>query len=90
MSRRSAVRDFLRYVGRERGLSPNTVEAYRRDLDDFSEFLLDYLGEDEPDWGEVDRLAIRSFLGWLEDRDLKRTTVVRKLSASSSSWASTG
>ena len=81
MSSRSAVRDFLRYIGKERGLSANTVEAYRRDLDDFSEFLLDYLGEEEPDWGGVDRLAIRSFLGWLEDRDLKRTTVVRKLSA---------
>lgn len=81
MSPRSAVRDFLRYIGKERGLSPNTVEAYRRDLDDFTEFLSAYMGEDDPDWGEVDRLAIRSFLGWLEDRDLKRTTVVRKLSA---------
>lgn len=81
MSPRSAVRDFLRYIGKERGLSPNTVEAYRRDLDDFTEFLPGYMGEDDPDWSEVDRLAIRSFLGWLEDRDLKRTTVVRKLSA---------
>lgn len=81
MSRRSAVRDFLRYIGEERGLSPNTVEAYRRDLDDFADFLRDHLGEDEPGWGRVDRLAIRSFLGWLEERDLKRTTVVRKLSA---------
>ncbi len=78
---RSAVRDFLRYIGKERGLSPNTVDAYGRDLDDFSEFLVDYLGEDDPDWGDVDRLAIRSFLGWLEDRGLKRNSVVRKLSA---------
>jgi len=77
----STVRDFLRYVGKERGLSPNTVEAYRRDLDDFTGFLVDYLGDDDPDFAGVDRLAIRSFLGWLEDRGLKRTTVVRKLSA---------
>ncbi|MFB6241036.1 MAG: site-specific integrase, partial [Gemmatimonadota bacterium] len=73
MSPRAAVRDFLEYAGKERGLSPNTVEAYRRDLDDFCSFLVDYLGEESWDWGAVDRLTVRSFLGWLEDRDLERT-----------------
>ena len=76
-----AVEDFLRYARTERGLSRHTVEAYRRDLDEFVAFLQEYLAQASWHWSEIDRLAIRSFLGSLRKRDLARTTIARKLSA---------
>lgn len=73
--------DFLRYVGDERRLSPRTVEAYGRDLEQFSDFLDGWLGSDDWSWTDVDRLAVRSYLGELDGRGLKRSTMGRKLSA---------
>lgn len=73
--------DFLRYVEKERRLSPHTVDAYRRDLSELRRFLDSYLGRREWRWDEVDRLAIRSYLGALAARGLKRSTVARKLSS---------
>lgn len=78
---REAVRDFLRYVEKERMLSPHTVAGYRRDLRAFSGFLDGYLGTRTWAWDEVDRRAIRGFLGELDRRGLARSTMARKLSA---------
>lgn len=77
----TAVQEFLRHLADERQLSPNTVSAYRRDLTDLSEFLTGYYGTPEWGWGDVDRLTLRSFLGWLDRRGLSRRTAARKLSA---------
>ncbi len=58
--------DFLRYTELEHRLSPHTVAAYRGDLDQFEGFLVaDHLGTSDWSWEDLDRLAIRSFLGWL-------------------------
>jgi integrase/recombinase XerC len=76
-----AIDDFLRYASAERRLSPHTVAAYRRDLADFMDFLDDHLGGGSWSWSSVDRLDIRSWLGSLEGRSLKRSTIARKLSA---------
>ena len=80
---RSEIADFLRHLEDERGLSPNTVDAYRRDLGQLELFLSDYLGGEVWDWAdpEVDRLAIRGFLGWCERQGFSRRTAARKLSA---------
>jgi len=79
--RTSFIEEFLRYVRAERRLSEHTEAAYRRDLDDFAAFLGGHM--DAPAWGwhDVDRLDIRSWLGDLDGRGLKRSTVARKLSA---------
>ncbi len=76
-----AVASFLRHLGDERQLSPNTVSAYRRDLLDMEEFLTGYLGTPEWTWSEVDRVALRSFLGWCRRRRLASRTISRKLSS---------
>jgi integrase/recombinase XerC len=72
---------FLDHLTRERQLSPNTVVAYGKDLDDLSAFLTEHLGGPEWSWGEVDRQALRGFLGWCARRRLSRRTAARKLSA---------
>lgn len=57
------------------------MRAYRRDLEDLCEFLAGHQGGSGWEWGELDRLDIRSFLGFLEGRGLARSSVIRKLSA---------
>ena len=77
----SAVAVFLRHLADERNLSPHTVAAYRRDLEDLSAFVTLHRGSPDWSWSDVDRLTIRSFLGSLERRGLSRRTSARKLSA---------
>ncbi len=72
---------FLAYVRKERRLSAHTEAAYRRDLADFGAFLVGHMESADWDWSDVDRLDMRSWLGELEGRGLKRSTVARKLSA---------
>ncbi|HUH11813.1 MAG TPA: tyrosine recombinase [Longimicrobiales bacterium] len=74
------VRDFLRYIADARQLSVHTVSAYRRDLAQFCA----YLAGRHPDgwrWTEVDRLALRGWLGHMGAQGLARRTIARKLSA---------
>ena len=81
MSNRTQVEDYLKVLTHERQLTDHTVSAYRRDLDDLTSFLTDYLGTPDWDWDVVDRLTLRSFLGWCLRRGLSRRTIGRKLSA---------
>jgi integrase/recombinase XerC len=78
---RAETTAFLRQLADERQLSDNTVRAYRRDLSDLEAFLSEYLGRAGWRWEEVDRLALRGFLGWCRRRGWSRRTVARKLSA---------
>lgn len=68
---------FLDMQAVERGASANTLEAYRRDLDDFAAFLK-ARGAGLADAGTAD---IRAFLADLSDRGFAATTVARRLSA---------
>lgn len=72
---------FLRHISDERQLSGNTLVAYRRDLDELEAFVSGYLGRAEWSWSEVDRLALRAFLGWCRRSGRSRRSAARKLSA---------
>lgn len=72
---------YLAHLEGERQLSPNTLLAYRRDLDDLTTFLTGHWGTPTWSWKEVDRLALRAFLGWGQRKGLSRRTLARKLSA---------
>ncbi len=78
-ARRDPLADYLRHIEDGRQLSPNTVAAYRRDLDQFRTWV----GTQHSDWkwADLDRLDLRSFLGHLNRRGLARRTISRKLSA---------
>jgi integrase/recombinase XerC len=86
MSGEREVADFLKHLSDERQLSPNTVKAYAKDLDDLTAFLDQYLGRTAWSWADadVDRLALRGFLGWCGRRGLSKRTAARKLAAARS------
>ena len=71
---------FLAFLEKERNDSPHTVKAYARDVADFAAFAGVYYGAPWT-WGGVDRLAIRGWLGSLEQRGLARRSAARALSA---------
>ncbi|MEQ9401759.1 MAG: tyrosine recombinase [Longimicrobiales bacterium] len=75
------VGEFLRHLADERQLADNTLKAYRRDLDQLHSFLTEYTGTDAWRWSDVDRLALRGFLGWCHRNGDARRSVARKLSA---------
>lgn len=80
---RSDVAEFLRHIADERQLSENTLKAYRRDLGQLEDFLTDYLGRRDWAWSDtdVDRLALRAFLGWCNRSGLSKRSAARKLAA---------
>ncbi len=79
---RADLADFLVHIADERQLSPRTVAAYSRDLEEAVSFFNGYYGAGEWSWSAVDRLAIRSFMGdCMGRRGLSRRSVGRKLSS---------
>ncbi len=77
----ATLEQFLRHIEDGRQLSQHTVQAYRRDLRDFSAFVQQRIGNDVWDWSDVDRLLLRAYLGQLSQRRFARRTIARKLSA---------
>src|SRR5207253_3964952 len=72
--------EFVAFLSKERNDSPHTVRAYARDVAEFAAFCGRFYGGPWT-WAGVDRLAIRGFLGALEQRGLSRRSVARALSA---------
>jgi len=68
---------FLDMLAAERGASKNTLDAYRRDLDDY----LSYLQETGSQPDKASAATIRGFMASLEERGLKATSAARRLSA---------
>jgi integrase/recombinase XerC len=77
------VAQFLEHLAKERQLSANTVRAYARDLEQLQEFLSQYLGRESWQWSDedVDRLALRGFLGWCGRAGFSKRSAARKLAA---------
>ncbi len=81
MSGQGEVSDFILHLEKERDLSPHTLKAYRRDLDEVTDYLADYYGASEWTWQGIDRLALRGFLAHLHRKKLGKRSIARALSA---------
>lgn len=68
---------FLDMLAAEQGAGPNTLDAYRRDLSDFSEFL----GRVGHNFVDAETQTLRDYLADLDTRGFKSTSVARRLSA---------
>ena len=68
---------FLDMLAAEQGASANTLDAYRRDLTDFSEFL----GRVGHNFADAETQTLRDYLADLDARGFKSTSVARRLSA---------
>lgn len=78
------VEAFLHYMSAERGLSKNTIDAYRNDLTRFAEFAKERGGDGA--LGDVmTRELITNYIFWLRDpgrgAGYKAATVARKVAA---------
>jgi integrase/recombinase XerC len=69
--------EFLAMLAHERTASPHTLRAYRREVGNFA----DYLIEQNVDVRKVDHLQVRGYLGELYGRGLSKASVARSLSA---------
>ena len=78
------VAEFLTHLEKERDVSPHTVTAYARDLDELATVLARHLGVEEIDWATVDRLSLRAWLAHLSRRGLSKRSSARALSAARS------
>jgi integrase/recombinase XerD len=68
---------FLDMLAAEQGAGENTLEAYRRDLTDFSEFLTRH----SQGFVGVETQSLRDYLADLDTRGFKSSSVARRLSA---------
>jgi integrase/recombinase XerD len=68
---------FLDMLAAEQGAGENTLDAYRRDLTDFSEFIA-HTGKG---FTSVETEALRDYLADLDARGFKSSSVARRLSA---------
>src|ERR1700692_4376999 len=68
---------FLDMLAAEQGAGDNTLDAYRRDLTDFSEFL----ARSGQGFVGAEKQALRDYLADLDARGFKSSSVARRLSA---------
>jgi integrase/recombinase XerC len=77
---KQAIEDFIAYLRHVRNASPSTLRNYKKDLEQFLEYLT------PPDTKPlsltaVDHLMIREFVAYLHDRGLKKSSIGRKVAA---------
>ena len=82
-----AIHEFKNYLLVEKNVSPNTLYGYLTDIAQFQSFL-NYSGHSLESSSvqikKIDRLAVRSFMGYLYEQKYSATTMRRKLSTLSS------
>lgn len=73
------VNRFLEYIAVEKRYSPHTITGYRKDLGDFTEFLL--RTESHDDLTKVDKKIVRNFISHLGELKIAKRSINRKLSS---------
>ena len=73
------IAEYLEYLEAERGLSQNTIDAYRRDITAFCEYLCSIETIDE--FNNIKRQHINYFIKELHDKKYVPTTITRKIAS---------
>ncbi|MBD3286352.1 tyrosine-type recombinase/integrase, partial [candidate division WOR-3 bacterium] len=76
------VEEFLVFLRDERRASPHTLRAYRKDLEQFLEYLSEYQGK--TDLYAVERQDIRGFIALQTRLGYSKRTIQRRLSSAKS------
>ena len=74
------IEKFIAYLRYERNVSPNTIREYRRDTQQFAEFLTPP-GEKTPALAEIDHRVVREYVSWMYDQRLERASIARRLAS---------
>lgn len=69
------IGEYLEYLELEKGLSRNTIDAYRRDIENFSDKM------NINDIKEIDRLTINSYIRSLRENRFAPTSIIRKVAS---------
>ena len=72
------IEEFITYLNVERGLSPNTLDAYRRDLAGYLAFVQK---RGITDWSQTSRDHITAFMMYRKERGLSPVSIARGLAA---------
>src|SRR5574344_1244524 len=67
--------EYLEFLEIEKGLAQNSIQAYRRDLEDFLSFCLDI------EVNEITRSHINNYIRNLREKSYAPTSVMRKIAS---------
>ncbi len=82
---KKAIQEFKNYLQVEKNASSHTLEGYLNDIAQFQDFLIHSGHAVSPiQLEKIDRLAVRSFMGYLYEKGFSGATMRRKLSTLSS------
>lgn len=81
---KEGVDSFLNFITVERGVSPNTLAAYKNDLHQLVAFLNSDTSNGARDWGDVDGHALTAYMLHLHDLGYSDTTRARKVASAKS------
>ena len=76
------IDQFIDFMEVERGVSLNTIQAYRRDIEKF----VSYLRSVKKDLAKADRKEILDFMMSLKNKGLSATTIARNLASLKTFW----
>ena len=71
------IRFFLEFLEKERKLSENTLQSYRRDIKQYEE----YINENKLNYLKVEKETINNYLKHLEEMNKKSSTISRNLAS---------
>lgn len=70
--------EYLDFLDVERGLSQNTIDAYRRDIEAFIEFCSEKFSSDEKN---ITRIMVNTYLRDLHEKHYNPTSISRKIAS---------
>lgn len=76
MSQNKFLDLFIQFLNAEKNASPHTIKGYTHDLEEFFNFL----NQKTFSIRDIDRLTIRSYLSFLREKNLSRSSINRNLS----------